>query len=171
MNEIIYQHHHCAHGELVLGSFNEQLCLCDWRYRKMGPAIGNRLRSQLKAEFVEGESDVIQHAIDQLSEYFSYQRKVFDVPLLPVGSPFQHSVWRALLEIPFGSTSTYRQLAEAIGKPSAIRAVASANGANALAILVPCHRIIGSDGSLVGYAGGLRVKEKLLDLERDLLVQ
>lgn len=74
-----------------------------------------------------------------------------------------------MLEIPFGSTSTYRQLAETIGKPSAIRAVASANGANALAILVPCHRIIGSDGSLVGYAGGLRVKEKLLDLERDLL--
>jgi len=171
MSEIIYQHHQTPHGELVLGAFDDKLCLCDWRYRKMGPTIGNRLQNQLKADFVEGRSDVIQRTVEQLTEYFNYQRKTFDLPLLPVGSPFQHSVWRALLEIPFGGTASYRQLAKAIGKPSAIRAVASANGANALAILVPCHRIIGSDGSLVGYAGGLNVKKKLLDLEHDLLMQ
>lgn len=88
--------------------------------------------------------------------------------MLHVGTDFQKRVWTQLMQVPFGETSTYLTLAEAIGNPKAVRAVASANGANAIAIIVPCHRIIGSNGELVGYAGGLRAKEKLLALEQDM---
>lgn len=168
VDKIIISYHKSPFGELVLGSFGEALCLCDWRYRKMRGAIDSRLQKGLNACFAEGESGVIESALVQLSDYFSYQRKSFDIPILPVGTDFQKQVWRALLEVPFGSTSTYRKLADKIGNPKAVRAVASANGANAISILIPCHRIIGSDGSLVGYAGGLKAKEKLLKLEHNL---
>ncbi len=93
---------------------------------------------------------------------------MFDIPLLLVGSEFQKSVWNALLQVPYGVTETYLGLSKNIENEKAIRAVASANGANAIAIIVPCHRIIGSDGSLVGYAGGLNAKRKLLNIEKAL---
>ena len=101
----------------------------------------------------------------QLSEYFRGERKDFDVPLDSQGTPFQKIVWDALTEIPFGATISYRQLAERVGKPTSFRAVAQAVGANPIAIVVPCHRVIGSDGSLTGFAGGLEAKKTLLTLE------
>jgi len=107
----------------------------------------------------------LDEACRQLDEYFSGQRRRFDLPLAPRGTAFQQAVWRALLEIPFGETRSYRQQAERIGRPTAIRAVGTANGANPLAVIVPCHRVIGSDGSLTGYAGGLARKALLLELE------
>lgn len=107
----------------------------------------------------------LDQACRQLDEYFGGQRRRFDLPLAPRGTAFQQAVWRALLEIPFGETRTYRQQAERIGRPTAIRAVGTANGANPLAVIVPCHRVIGSDGSLTGYAGGLARKALLLELE------
>lgn len=107
----------------------------------------------------------LDQACRQLDEYFGGQRRRFDLPLAPRGTAFQQAVWRALLEIPFGETCTYRQQAERIGRPTAIRAVGTANGANPLAVIVPCHRVIGSDGSLTGYAGGLARKALLLELE------
>ncbi len=94
----------------------------------------------------------------QLDEYFARERRDFDLPLLAIGTVFQKNVWDALLKIPFGKTSSYQQLARDIGNANAVRAVAAANGANAISIIVPCHRVVGSNGNLVGYAGGLKAK-------------
>lgn len=152
-------------GELILGSFQNELCLCDWKYRKMRAAVDKRITAGLNAEFREGDSSVLQQTIEEMSDYFDGHRQTFDVPLLLVGTDFQKQVWDELVKIPFGETSTYLTLSQKLGNEKAIRAVASANGANAISILIPCHRIIGHDGSLVGYAGGLPAKRKLLDLE------
>lgn len=104
-------------------------------------------------------------AIAQLREYFAGTRRQFDLRLHPKGTDFQKSVWRALQQIPYGETRSYADLAEAIGRPTAVRAVGLANGANPLPIVIPCHRVIGKDGSLTGYGGGLAIKEALLRLE------
>jgi methylated-DNA-[protein]-cysteine S-methyltransferase len=103
--------------------------------------------------------------IVQLSEYFAGERRRFDLPLAPRGTEFQRRVWRALTDIPYGRTLSYGELARRIGKPSASRAVGLANGANPLPIIVPCHRVIGADGTLTGFGGGLPIKRKLLALE------
>lgn len=131
----------------------------------MRGAIDKRITSGLHAEFQEGDSPVLQQVEEELSDYFQGKQKTFNVPLLLVGTDFQKQVWKELMNIPFGETSTYLALSQKLGNEKAIRAVASANGANAISILIPCHRIIGHDGSLVGYAGGLPAKRKLLDLE------
>jgi methylated-DNA-[protein]-cysteine S-methyltransferase len=115
------------------------------------------------------ENPLLADAIDQLNEYFAGARETFSVPLRPAGTPFQLSVWRALEEIPYGHTRTYRDIACSIGKPTATRAVGAANGQNPLPIFVPCHRVIGSNGSLTGFGGGLDVKLALLRLEGVLL--
>jgi methylated-DNA-[protein]-cysteine S-methyltransferase len=104
-------------------------------------------------------------AIRQFSEYFAAERRRFELPLAPRGTEFQRRVWRALTEIPYGQTISYGELARRIGKPSASRAVGLANGANPLPVVVPCHRVIGADGSLTGFGGGLPIKRKLLALE------
>lgn len=165
MEKILIKNYKTPVGELVLGSYQGKLCLCDWKYRKMRQAVDDRIKNGLNAEFEDGESEVLDNAIHQLNQYFERKREKFDIPFLLVGTPFQKSVWASLQEIPFGKTTSYLGLSQILGNPDAIRAVASANGANALSILIPCHRIIGSDGSLVGYAGGLDAKKKLLMLE------
>ena len=101
----------------------------------------------------------------QLAEYFEGDRKTFSLPLAFVGTPFQQSVWRALLKIPFGETRTYGEIARALGQPTASRAVGAANGKNPISIVAPCHRVIGSSGKLTGFAGGLKAKAFLLRLE------
>lgn len=156
-------------GELILGSFNEKLCLADWRYRKMRTSIDNRIKKGLKAEFTEESSNIIEKTKQQLTEYLNNERTNFDIDLLFVGTDFQQSVWNELIHIPFGKTYSYLTLSKKLNNEKAIRAVASANGANAISILVPCHRIIGSDGKLAGYAGGLPTKKKLLKLEGALV--
>jgi methylated-DNA-[protein]-cysteine S-methyltransferase len=155
-------------GELILGSHKEDLCLCDWRYRKMRKQIDERIREGLQSEYMEAPSSVIERAKKQLGEYFRSQRTSFDLPIRMVGSDFQKEVWEALLHIPFGRTISYSKLATQLGDMKAIRAVAAANGANCLSIIVPCHRVLGSDGSMTGYAGGVLVKKKLLRLENAL---
>ena len=105
-------------------------------------------------------------ALRQLRAYFAGDLHTFSLALAPAGTPFQRRVWDALLEIPYGATASYRDIAIAIGKPSAVRAVGLANGRNPIPIIIPCHRVIGSDGSLTGYGGGLDVKRFLLELER-----
>ena len=107
-------------------------------------------------------------AKEELEAYFKGLRKRFDLPLLLVGTEFQKSVWQGLLQIPFGTTASYKELAQNIDNKTAVRAVASAVGANAISIFIPCHRIIGADGSLTGYAGGLEAKKKLLALEQNM---
>ena len=108
---------------------------------------------------------LLASAAAQLREYFAGERRQFDLPVEPQGTDFQRRVWRELGEIPYGETRNYRQGADAVGAPRAVRAVGAANGRNPLPIVVPCHRVIGADGRLVGYAGGLAVKKVLLDLE------
>jgi methylated-DNA-[protein]-cysteine S-methyltransferase len=131
----------------------------------MRNAIDGRISRGLNAEYIDGDSVVLDETKRQLAEYFDGERKQFDLPLLMVGSEFQKSVWDALLQLGYGKTASYLELSERIGNKNAVRAVASANGANAISIIVPCHRIIGSKGELIGYAGGLKAKERLLALE------
>ena len=107
----------------------------------------------------------IQRVKKQFEEYFNGTRKTFDIPLSPEGTEFQKKVWTELLNIPYGETTTYQQMANKLGDPKVIRAAASANGKNPISIVIPCHRVIGSDGSLTGYAGGLHRKKWLLEHE------
>ncbi len=152
-------------GTLLLGSFNNQLCLCSWQVKKHRGCVDSRLKRMLHADFEAGTSDVIEKAILQLDEYFAGKRKSFDIPLLFVGTTFQQTVWNELLNIPFGTTLSYGEMAKRIGLPKAVRALANANGANSISIFAPCHRVIGSDHSLTGYGGGLPAKRFLLELE------
>lgn len=119
-----------------------------------------------------GERDeLLDRAIEEVDEYFAGKRTEFSIPLAAEGTPFQREVWNALRAIPFGETRSYADVAQAIGKPRAVRAVGAANGKNPLGIVVPCHRVIGADGSLTGYAGGMSRKKFLLDLERQRFAQ
>lgn len=152
-------------GDLILGEFQEQICLCDWRFRKMRNAIDKRIQQGLNSKYQESETPLIVNLKNQLSEYFENEREDFDIPILLIGTDFQKSVWQELVKIPFGETRSYLSLSQQVGNEKAIRAVASANGANAISILVPCHRIIGSNNELTGYAGGLNAKKNLLKLE------
>jgi len=166
MTVICIQYHKTKIGELVLGSFEGNLCLLDFRYRKMRRVVDDRLKRGLKADFIEEDSDIIEKTRTELDEYFQEKRQEFNIPIQMVGTDFQKSVWNALLKVTYGTTSSYVQLAKKINNEKAVRAVAGANGANAIAIIIPCHRIIGSSGELVGYAGGLTTKKYLLTLEQ-----
>jgi methylated-DNA-[protein]-cysteine S-methyltransferase len=113
----------------------------------------------------EGDNEVLREARAQLDDYFAGKRRTFDLPLAPRGTEFQCEVWHTLATIPYGETISYAQLATRVGKPSAMRAVGAANGRNPLPIVLPCHRVIGKDGSLTGFGGGLPTKQFLLSLE------
>jgi methylated-DNA-[protein]-cysteine S-methyltransferase len=166
MNQINIQYYKTKIGELILGSFDDRLCLLDFRYRKMRTAVDNRVKIGLGANFLEQNDATLTKAKEQIDEYLTGNRKEFDIPLLMIGTDFQKSVWNALIKIPYGATSTYLQLAKNINNAKAVRAVAGANGANAIALAIPCHRIINSNGELGGYGGGLSVKKRLLKLEQ-----
>jgi len=159
------QYYKSPAGELILGSYEEKLCLCDWRYRRMRTTIDKRIQTNLKADYEQEQCPTINETISQLEAYFEQTITSFDLPLMLVGTDFQKQVWEELIKIPYGKTASYLALSKKLNNEKAIRAVASANGANAISIIVPCHRIIGSDGSLVGYAGGLPAKKRLLKLE------
>ena len=120
----------------------------------------------VKNGFEQGETPLIKKAAAQLREYFDGKRKTFDLPLAPRGTEFQLTVWKALQAIPYGKTCSYGQLADKIGNPKACRAVGMANNRNPITIIIPCHRVIGSNGNLTGYAGGLDLKDKLIMLEK-----
>lgn len=126
----------------------------------------------LKDDISVSENHITKETVRQLDEYFNNKRQIFDLPLSPIGSPFQQSVWKELVKIPFGQTDTYGAIAHKLNNPLSVRAVGAANGKNPIAIIVPCHRVIGANGTLTGYAGGLWRKDYLLKLERpDLHVQ
>ena len=130
--------------------------------------VGLYWSAQAAPPGVERRVDVLRSAATQLAEYFAGQRRAFDLPLRPRGTDFQVLVWDAVMRIRFGETCSYQDLACAIGRPSASRAVGAANGQNPISIIVPCHRLIGSDGDLTGYAGGVAAKRWLLEHERAL---
>lgn len=165
VNTIFISQYISPAGGLILGSLGDRLCLCDWLSEKRRETIDRHLCQHLDAVYEAGTSPVIKEAIRQLDEYFAGTRSAFDIPLLFDGSGFQCRVWSGLMNIPYGQTISYAELARRIGMPSAVRAVANANAANPLSIFVPCHRVIGSNRRLTGYAGGLEAKKILLDLE------
>ena len=164
-NIIKVMHYRFPCGEMMLGSFDGRLCLCDWIDSRRRASVDQRLQRILNANYVEGSSDVIEKAKYQLDEYFLSKRREFDIPLLFIGTDFQKKVWNELLNIPYGATVSYGELSRRIGMPNAVRAIANANAVNAISIIAPCHRVIGSNGSLTGYGGGLERKRFLLELE------
>ena len=123
-------------------------------------------KAEVVRNFEHGETPLIKKAVKQLEEYFAGKRKVFDLPLYFEGTDFQKKVWAALLTIPYGETRSYGEIAAQVGNPKGPRAVGMANNRNPISIICPCHRVIGADGSLVGFGGGLDKKQFLLDLER-----
>ena len=141
----------------ILGLVQEEDCLTEVFFGK----------SESHQDYSQEETLLLKEAKKQLKAYFEGNQKIFDLPLNPKGTDFQKAVWQALLLIPYGETRSYKDIAAAIGSPKASRAVGMANNKNPLSILVPCHRVIGSSGKLVGYGGGLTIKENLLGLEKD----
>ncbi len=154
-------------GKLILGEWNDCLCLCDWTSARHREAIDNRLKRMLHADFIEHQTSVLQQASAELEQYFAGQRLTFDLPLHLAGTDFQIAVWQELKRIPYGETISYSDLAGRLRHHEAVRAVANAVGANPLSVFIPCHRVIGTNHTLTGYAGGLTVKKFLLDLEVD----
>lgn len=153
-------------GRMRVGATDKGICLFDFQFRRTVEGMMERVERLLDDKFAEGDSPYFAVLELQIAEYFDGTRKEFDIPLHLAGTPFQKSVWEALQNIPFGETRSYKQQSLAMGQEKAIRAIASANGDNPVAIIVPCHRIIGEGGSLTGYSGGLQRKKQLLDLER-----
>nr|WP_320024410.1 methylated-DNA--[protein]-cysteine S-methyltransferase [uncultured Acetobacterium sp.] len=132
-----------------------------------GMAITRLIFSEVLPEGVNGmETPLIKKAVQELQEYFSGTRQRFDLPLSPQGTDFQQKVWKALQDIPYGAVCSYKDIARAIGNEKACRAVGGANNKNPISIIIPCHRVIGANGSLVGYGGGLEIKKQLLALEQ-----
>jgi methylated-DNA-[protein]-cysteine S-methyltransferase len=125
--------------------------------------------SKLPNDFEEMETSLIKETAMQFEEYFAKKRKLFNIPVVLNGTSFKIKVWETLQTIPYGETRSYGEIAAMIDKPKACRAVGMANNTNQIPIIIPCHRVIGHDGSLVGYAGGLELKQKLLDLERSAM--
>jgi AraC family transcriptional regulator of adaptative response/methylated-DNA-[protein]-cysteine methyltransferase len=152
-------------GEMLAAANDTHLLLFEFPHRRMIDTQLDRVRRAVGCELVPGDSPVFAQLRSQLDEYFRGERRDFTIPLHVPGTPFQTRVWNALQRIPSGTTTTYARLAESIGQPTAVRAVARANGDNRVAIIIPCHRVIGSNGELVGYGGGLSRKRRLLDLE------
>ncbi len=169
MKSVICKSHDSPCGELILGAMDGKLCLCGWSAGRRFGSDRRRVERLLGARFEEGGAEVLDWAARELDEYFAGRRREFTVPLLFAGSEFQKNVWRALLDIPYGQTVSYGEQAVRVGAPRAVRAVANANGANAISIFAPCHRVIGADGRLTGYGGGLAVKKALLELEAGAL--
>jgi len=152
-------------GPMVVGATDEHLCLLEFGERRMLATQLERLRRRLACTMVAGRNKIVDCVSDELEAYFSGRLQDFSVPLIDPGTDFQRNVWQELRAIPYGTTASYRDIAERMGRPTAVRAVARANGDNRLAIIIPCHRVIGSDGSLTGYGGGLWRKKRLLEIE------
>ena len=164
--ETVYnQHYDSPCGKMVLASVGDELCLCDWSEMPCAERNMHRLARLMHASFKTESTSVLEQAMAQLNEYFAGTRTTFTIPLRPVGTNFQQRVWNALLQIPYGTTRSYKDIAISVGNAKAIRAVAQAIGANGISIFIPCHRVIGSNRSLTGYAGGLTTKHALLSLE------
>jgi AraC family transcriptional regulator of adaptative response/methylated-DNA-[protein]-cysteine methyltransferase len=153
-------------GPMLAGATEEGICLLEFVERRMLETQIRRLKKLFNAEFVPGTNKHFDALAKQLKEYFDNKRNHFDVPLQLPGTDFQVKVWEELMKIPFGLTRSYKEQAIALNNPKAVRAVARANGDNRIAIIIPCHRVIGSDGKLVGYGGGVWRKQYLLNLEK-----
>ena len=152
-------------GNLCCGVFDDQLVLLEFENEERISSQLQQLETALKGKALPGKTPLSHQVQCQLHEYFEQSRSTFELPVLMVGSAFQQKVWKSLLDIPYGRTTSYQQQAIKYGDIKAIRAVAKANGENRIGIVIPCHRVIGSNGSLTGYAGELWRKKALLELE------
>src|SRR5665648_191200 len=153
-------------GTMYACAVEQGICLLEFTDRKMLETELKSLAKRLNASIIQGENKYFGILRDQLNEYFEGIRKEFTVPLITPGSEFQQAVWKELQNIPYGSTRSYKQQSLALTRPESIRAVANANGMNRISILIPCHRVIGEDGNLTGYGGGIWRKKWLLDMEK-----
>ena len=149
------------------------LIALDWQTQKTQKILqqltaqAHYIQSKDLADSVDDDAKVLRNTISQLDEYINGQRQVFDMPIaICTGTPFQQKVWQALRQIPYGQTISYAQLAKQVDSPKGFRAVAQANGRNPLSLIIPCHRVIASDGKLGGYTGGVEIKQTLLDIEQ-----
>jgi AraC family transcriptional regulator of adaptative response/methylated-DNA-[protein]-cysteine methyltransferase len=156
-------------GAMFAGAVPEGICLLEFTDRKMLPTELKTLAKYYNATILQGENIHFAALRRQLEEYFAGSRRHFELPLAAPGTLFQQAVWQELQRIPYGSTRSYSEQAAALGRPAAVRAVALANGMNRISIIIPCHRVIGADGSLTGYGGGLWRKQWLLNMERGQL--
>jgi len=152
-------------GPLIAAALDEGICLLEFHDRPLLPAQRRMVEARLGGRMEEGGHRWLDQVGRELGEYFGGRRKRFEVPLIYPGTPFQVQVWKALLRIPYGATRSYAELAEHLGSKGGQRAVGHANGMNRIAILIPCHRVVASDGGLAGYGGGLHRKRALLRLE------
>ncbi len=153
-------------GSMIMGVSDQGLCLLEFAERRMLDTQLKRLRQRLGRVFLPGDHPLMQQVKTELDEYFDNNLRKFKIPIQSPGTEFQESVWQALLQIPYGEMRSYAQIAEEIGHPTAVRAVGRANGDNRIAIIIPCHRVVGSTGELTGYGGGLWRKKYLLSLEQ-----
>lgn len=154
-------------GEMVFGSSEKGLCLLDFKYRKSISRILKRITKYFGHDMIHGTTPFIELAETELSQYLQGNLTIFSVPLDIRGSAFQLKVWDALLNVKYGKIVSYLDIAKKIGRPEAVRAVANANGQNGIAVIIPCHRVIGSDGSLTGYGGGVTIKKRSLQIESE----
>ena len=154
-------------GLMVAGATDKGICMFEFSDYKLIDLEYRQLASTFKANLVQGNNPHFDALRIQLDEYFQGKRRVFDLPLDLAGTEFQKQVWLSLLQIPYGCTTNYAKQAALIGKPSSVRAVANANGKNKISIILPCHRVIGADGTLTGYGGGIWRKKKLLEFEQE----
>lgn len=156
-------------GTMIACADKHGICLFEFSDRKALPTELKQISKHFDANIIQGENPHFTTLQKELKEYFEGKRKEFTVPLSPVGTDFQKRVWEILRTIPYGTTRSYQEQAHILGNPKAVRAVANANGLNKISILIPCHRVIGSDGKLTGYGGGIWRKQKLLELEKAIL--
>lgn len=175
MNEMITTNYQLSKNLPIITLVVHQgaLIALDWHTQKTDQMLS---KLTIKSEFIDSQAlthstdadaKVMMATINQLKEYMNGQRHTFDIPIdISTGTPFQQQVWQALLKISYGQTISYAQLAHSIGNPKGFRAVAQANGKNPISLIIPCHRVIASDGSLGGYTGGLMIKQTLLDIEK-----
>lgn len=156
-------------GTMIACANENGICMLEFSDRKALPTEFKDISKHFDANIVQGENPHFKILEKELEEYFEGKRKDFTVPLAPVGTDFQKNVWEILRTIPYGTTRTYQQQADILGNPKAVRAVANANGLNKISIIIPCHRVIGTNGTLTGYGGGIWRKQKLLELEKAIL--
>ncbi len=164
-NKIHIAEHKSVIGKLIFGSFDNRLCLLNFGFTEKHNNSLEKIKKLLDVDVEVKEDEIIFSAKTQIDKYLGGELKNFNVPILLLGTDFQKKIWSELLKIPYGKTASYLDIAKRINNPKAVRAAASANGANPISIIVPCHRVINSNGGLGGYGGGLELKKRLLNLE------
>ena len=168
MHNLEVRRYNAPCGMLLLAAADGRICLCDWATAGRGAVI-QRVMREIHVEPCPADSEILDVAEQCLDEYFAGRRTSFGMPLLRVGTDFQKRVWDELLNIPYGKTMSYSELAARLGMPQAVRAVAGACRANAMSVLIPCHRVVAKNGALTGYAGGVDAKKFLLIHEKSVV--